>query len=252
MKFNQYQLIATFILFLASPHFSIGQDSFRTDLTYEVLRIHPPVYLTTDQLPEASVLTDLNANFPSSWVKEYISLEIETLHNGKKRLATSNSDILSQEQKVNLNHADLGKEITVTVHYMPDNTLKHNTPKELSFDLVVDPQQEAVYPTGEDQLYQYLRETAVDHIPDGLLTGYALAAVTFTVDTEGKITEVKVAETSKDDSIDELFVESLSNMPCWKPAQYTDGTKVAQQFVLLIGNMESCTINQFRLPEDEE
>ncbi|MFT4667667.1 MAG: hypothetical protein ACI9XB_004640 [Gammaproteobacteria bacterium] len=48
---------------------------------------------------------------------------------------------------------------------------------------------------------------------------------------------------SIDENVNELLLETIQNMPCWKPAEYANGLKVKQEFVLTVGNMESCVVN---------
>ena len=83
----------------------------------------------------------------------------------------------------------------------------------------------------------------MDQIPDGLFTGYDLAAVKFTIDEAGRITDAHVFWPSKDEKTDALLLETICNMPNWKPAAYADGTTVKQEFVLTVGNMENCAIH---------
>ena len=91
----------------------------------------------------------------------------------------------------------------------------------------------------------------MDKIPDGSFIGYDLAAVKFTINEEGKITDAHIFgseyQTSKNEKIDELLLETICNMSTWKPAEYANGTKVKQEFVLTVGNLENCMINLFNI-----
>ena len=71
-------------------------------------------------------LSEVYRNYP------YISVEILTSYKGGIRKAVSKNDTLRQEQKDIMNMADLGTDISVKVQYIPDNTLKHNDPKEIN------------------------------------------------------------------------------------------------------------------------
>jgi hypothetical protein len=60
---------------------------------------------------------------------------------------------------------------------------------------------------------------------------------------EEEIRLQKEYETLKDTKIDEMLVAAISKMPSWKPAEFSNGFKVKQNFVLTIGNMENCMVN---------
>ena len=81
-----------------------------------------------------------------------------------------------------------------------------------------------------------------------------LAAVKFTINEEGQIVDAHVFQSayqpSKDEKIDELLLETICNMPSWEPAEYDNGIKVKQEFVLTVGDMESCVVNLLNIRKD--
>lgn len=235
-------IVLLFIAFIFSAT-GTAQNSISTELKYEVNRIYPYISITKEKMNEANTLIDLNPDYKSSWIKTYISVEILTSHNGTERKAMSKNEILTQEQKDNLNMADVDKDISVKVRYIPDNTLKHNDIKELDFTFSVNPKIEAQFPGGQEQLNQYLWENAIDKIPDGVFIDYNLAAIKFSINEKGEISNVHVFESSKDEKIDGLLLAAIRNMPSWKPAEHYNGIQAKQEFVLTVGNMENCVIN---------
>ena len=254
MKKIQNQLILLLFIALAFPHPGSSQDRLASGLSYEVNRIHPYISITKEKLNEARTIADLNRHYKSSWVKEYISVEILTNEKGRIRKAASKNDTLSQAQKDILNMADTGTDIAVKVRYIPENTLTHNDIKEINFSFTFDPENEAEYPGGQEQLKKYLKEKAIDKIPEGSFKNYELAAIKFTIDEEGQMIDAHVFEsiyqTFKDEKVEELLLEAICHMPGWKPAAYANGTKVKQEFVLLVGDMESCVINLLKIRQD--
>lgn len=220
------------------------------DLEYNVNRLRAPLSVEKETLDKANTLVDLNRNYKSSWVREYKSVEISAIHKGKVRKAVSNNDVLSQEQKNIMYKADLGTEISVKMLYIPENTLKNNGVKEYSFEFLVNPKNEATYIGGQAKLEQYLKQYAIDKIPHDVFQGYDLAVVKFVVTEKGQITNARILETSKDEKTDQLLLKVISNMPKWKPAEYTNGTKAKQEFVLTVGNHENCMIYLYKSPED--
>jgi len=255
------KLILLLLTALALPYFSTAQDNVVFELGYEINRVSPPVSISKEKLVEAQSLIDLDEYYKSSWVKEYIAVEILASHNGEIKKALSPNDILSQEQKDLMQTADLGTMITVNVQYLPDNNLKHNDIQKMDFTFMVDPETDAAYPYGNQQLKQYLKEQIIDKIPADSFTQYNLSAVNFTIDEEGQITNAQIYNTDlydpeKDKKIDKILLETVCNMPKWKPAAYADGTNIKQHFVLTAGDHTSCIINllnirKYRLPKEE-
>lgn len=262
MKNIQNTLIVLLFVALAFPHPGSSQDRLSNELSYEVNRIYPFISISKEKLKEAHTLTDLgdktnhlNHYYKSSWIREYISVEILTSYKEGIRKAVSKNDTFSQEQKDIMNMADVGTDISVKVQYIPENTLTHNDIKEINFTFTVNPENEAKFPGGQQQLKQYLKEKAIDKIHDGSFKNYDLAAIKFTIDEEGKIIDAHVFEsiyqTYKNEKIDNLLLETIRNMPYWTPAEYSNGTKVKQEFVLTVGNMESCVINLLDIRRDQ-
>lgn len=46
------------------------------------------------------------------------------------------------------------------------------------------------------------------------------------------------------------MAEAIRNMPSWKPAGYSNGISVKQDFVLTVGNMESCVVSLLNIRRD--
>lgn len=237
MKKNQ-------ILFLML--FSIGQafNGFaQNDLKFEINKVLPFISIQENKLAEINTLQDLDKRYPASWVKEYISVEISAFKNGSKTKASGMSDVLTQEQKELIRLADRNSDIAVQIKYLPNNSLKNNTAKQYDFDITVMPVKNATYAEGSEQLIQYLQSNGIVNIEAGSFVGYDLTAIKFTIGEQGHVRDIKVAMPSKDAKIDEMMVTVISKMPKWKPAEFSNGLKVKQDFVLTIGNMENCMVN---------
>jgi hypothetical protein len=236
------------VLFFSTLGFS--QTSESSTLHYEVNKVNPYLSVAREELKEATTLVDLNHRYKPSWVKEYISVELSATCQGLLRKVVSKNDLLTAAQKAVLNTADAGTGISVKVLYLPQNTLAHNDVKELEFTFTVNPESDARFVGGQQQLMQYLKENAMDKIPAGSFQGYDLAAVKFTITEEGEITDAHIVERSKDANIDALLLATISKMPCWEPAVYADGTKVKQEFALTVGNMENCMVHLLNIRQN--
>ena len=243
MKNIQNKLIALLFIALVFPHFGTSQDRLLHEPSYEVNQVYPYICITKDELNKAKTLIDLNSRYQATWVKEYISVEIEASHKGKTTKVVSQNDVLSQAQKKLIHTADAGTDISVNVQYMPKNTLKHNEAKEIKFTVAVNPDNQAKYAGGQQQLKQYLKEKAINKIPAGIFKDYKLAAVKFTINEKGQVINAHIFESSKDEKVDELLLNAINQMSNWKPATYANGVKVKQDFVLTVGNHKSCVIN---------
>lgn len=243
MKLINRTLIIFFLGSFAFANVGHSQDSLADEPFFEVYRIHPYISITQEKINEVHTLSELNPHFKASWIREYISVEVLTTHEGKIRKASGKSETLTREQKANLMTADVDQEISVKVKYVPENNLKQNDPKEMDFSFVFSPENEAKYPKGKNPLKSYLKNTAIDKIEPGVFVGYTLAAVKFTLNEEGEIINVHLFESSNDEKTDEMLMKAILNMPCWDPAEYANGQEVNQEFVLTVGNMENCMVN---------
>lgn len=248
-KIQNYLIILCFAA-LIFPQFGALQTTPENDLAYEVNKIYPYISTTKSELKDAQTLTDINKHYKASWVKAYVSVEISTIHQGKLRTSVNKSDVLSQEQKNHILTADVDTDIAVKVLYFPDNTLKTAEIKEINFSFKPMPETEATYFGGEAALKKYLKENAIDEIPNNSFENYDLAAVKFTIDENGQVTNVQLFQSSKNEKIDDLLVKTVRNMPNWQPAKYENGTAAKQEFAWTIGNMESCVINLLNIHRD--
>lgn len=238
------------LLLLTFPILLFSQNNETYELSYNVHLSYPPGSISKQKLNEAQTLTDLDKFYRPSWVRKYISVELLASHNGKIVKAMGKNDTLTQAQKDIIKKADPGTNISVKVHYIPENTLKQNAPKEFNFTLTVDPETEAKYPGRQQQLKQYLKVNLIDKIANYSFRQYQLAVVKFTIDEKGHVTEPHIFWTSEDEKTDKLLLETVCNMPNWNPAAYANGTKVKQDFVLTVGDMESCVVNLLNIRRD--
>jgi len=247
MKNIRYPIFSVIVLLTGFVNQSSSQENFTKEPTFEVNRIYPYISITQDEIEKANTLTDLNQHFKSSWIREYLSVEIMISHLGNTMKSISKSHALSQEQKNIMKMADAGTAISVKIEYMPENTLQHNDSHEILFSFSVDPDIEATYIGGTPELNKYLKAQAIDKIPATEFNTNDLAALKFTISETGEIINAHIFnseyQTAEHKKADTLLLEAIRSMPAWKPAEYANGTRASQEFVLLVGNMESCLVN---------
>ena len=243
MKNSPYQLILIILFSFACTELLKAQDKPAYDFEFKVSKVLPSISISRAQLKEASTLVDLNPYYKSSWIRSYHSVEISASLDGQIKESTNKDNRLTQDQKKLIAQADMGTDIAVKVIYMPENTLVNNEMKEMNFTFTIDPEVEASYIGGTEQLNHYLATSGFNKIPNSAIQQYNLAAVRFVVNEEGQIIDTEIAETSKDDDLDEFLIKTICDMPDWTPAAYADGTKVKQEFVLTVGDHTSCIVN---------
>lgn len=229
-------LIALLPLENAAQDVEIREPSFGFNVMY------PAVSMTKKDLASAVHVSDLDPKFPASWIREYLRVEVTTFEKGKKRMTTGHQEKLNREQRDALAKADPDRDISISVRYIPENTLVDNPPQTLEFTCSVDPETDASYPEGKTGLIAYFRQKVIQHLPEGLISGYDLAAYTFSIGEEGQVLDPAIFNTSGDDQMDALVLEVIRNMPKWTPACHADGTRDRQKFVFTIGNLENCIV----------
>jgi len=245
--------IISFVLYLCLAFLLLGSTRAQSsdyDFGFNVERVYPAIAITKDQLEKAKSIADINLHYKPSWIKEYISVDIFTQHQGVSRKATSKNDLLSKEQKLNIQSIDSGSEVLVEVHYIPNNDLKQNPQKTIDFSFIVDPAQSASFAEGQKQLHQYIKAAAVDKIPANTIKQYGMAAVKFSVDEAGYIYDVNMFWSTENEDVDKVLMDAICAMPNWIPAQYADGTLVSQEFVLKVGDPTSCVANMLNTSRD--
>jgi TonB family protein len=176
-------------------------------------------------------------------VVEYVSVEISTAYNGKTITVESSGDQLSAKQKSMLSVADAGAPVNIKIKFRYKNFVDENleVDREIKtgyLTLSVVPETEAEYPGGFKQLTDYLtysvfsklsKESAAHKIGD--------AVVSFTVNEQGQVVNVRILRTSGDYDTDRIVLDAVSKMPAWKPAKNSKGINVKEEFNIPFGGM---------------
>ncbi len=250
-----YLQLSTFIMsFLLLNLPSIfAQNEVSGNPPFEVHQQYPYISVSKTQLSKAIKLEDLRNNYNKlhleykpAWVEKYISVEIQVCQDGEIKKAIGTNEQLNSEQKDLLANADFDKEIQVKINYWPKNNLLHNEPKVIDFSFSVDPDKNATFPGGTSALNQFLETNVIRNIPAASFKNYDMSAVEFSIGPSGDVTQASIFgaeyQAGKYDAINQQLLAAVRNMPRWQPATYTDGTKIAQAFVLTVGSAENCTL----------
>ncbi len=235
--------------FISHATLSVAQNETQRsfEVKYDIYKIYPSVSISRDQLTKVNSIGDINPTYPSSWVDEYVFVEFSAIQNGKITRAKNKGEVLSKAQLDLIQSADTDTEMEVLVHYIPDNELSKKQVREMDFKFELDPDSPAEFPGGKKALSAYLKENAFDKIPNDAHEIYNILAVEFSINEDGQVISAKLNESSNDETVNKILLDCICNMPLWKPAQYRDGLKVKQDYVFIIGDMTSCTINLFNI-----
>lgn len=237
------RVLSLFAIIIMSFATLSAQEDTASDFSYEFNRVQTYVSISTAELDDATVLSDLNHYYKSDWVQEYKSVDLAVISKGQEMIMSSTSDKVTIAQKQLIRSADQGSDIKVLVHYLPNNNLSSRKVQEMDFTFRVDPEHEAECASGEDQLNRYIEESIMNKVSLKDVPQYQVAAIKFTIDEEGNIVDANIAHPSKNEAVDKMMLKTICEMPKWKPAQYSDGTKTKQEFVFTIGDHYSCTMN---------
>lgn len=223
-----------------------GADALR----YEINRVDPPLAISPAALAAAETIQDLNNNYKPSWVRAYIYTEISAYVDGDKKIIKGKNNVLTAAQLKLMSSCDVGSDITINVHYIPENTLENNEPKDHGFTFQVLPEKEASFVGGYKAMMQHLETQVIRKIPLDQFEASTLAVVKFTIDENGEVCNSSIFESSKYSDIDNLLLTSIQHMPSWDAATYSNGATTAQNFVLTVGNLESCVMNLIPVSRD--
>jgi len=227
-----------------------NQDDSQFELSYDVQLNYPALSISKDSFQKTETLEDLNRSFDSKWINTYYSGNITTIRKGAAHSRALESIVLSKEDKAYILAADLGKPIEIKINYLPENNLRNNEPKDFGFSFSLDPVQNAFFPGGDQDLKKYIKEHTVERIDAEVFSKYKMAVANFTVNEKGQVTQPKISWSTDDPAVDAVLLEAICNMPAWKPAALADGTKVSQDYVLTIGDKESCVTNTLNTDRD--
>jgi len=248
MNNNFHKIIL--ILSISYSHFIIAQEAINFEAGYEIYKIYPSLSISQDELKEIQTLENLNRYYNSEWVREYMNVTISAHHNNSLKKAKSKSLLLTEEQKDLIKKADVNSEISVYIKYIPENTLVENDPKEISYSFTVDPDQDAMFPGGEKKMKAYIKKNITDKLSKDRFDEYGMSVIQFSINEDGEVVDAHIYDSSaytktEDKKRDDILLEAICQMPTWQAAQYKNGLKVRQNFILSAGDQRSCVLNLF-------
>lgn len=223
----------------------IGMGAAAQDMLY-FFEDRDMMSVSQSELQGATDLKDLHPRYRADWVATYISTKITITKNGTSVSATGVDGTLTKEQKDLLLHAAIGSDIAVGVKYLPQNNLRHNTPKEMNYTFDLVPAVSAAFPGGESQMNAYIDQAIINKLSPTQKENTNAEKITFTVLADGSITAVRMPESSDDAALDALLLAAITAMPQWTPAQNLAGQAVPQSIDFYISNSRSTCLLPLR------
>ena len=208
---------------------SFAQNGFNIAPTYRKA-------VTQSELQKAVVITDINSGFPSSWIMEYVSVELNSQCGGKEVIAVGEAIAFSAEQRALLKNTDIGAELSFKVSYYADPAeIENRELKHIAFSYGVAPESMANYHGGIDMLDQYLVDRGLNDIAEKLDTQQKSYQASFTIDKTGAVINAVMNESTGLPDVDSAILDAIREMQKWQPALDVHGRTIAQDFVLNIG-----------------
>ncbi len=236
--------LVLFIVFTLS-FIQIGrtQTSINKCPIFEIQPSSSSFIIQKEKLAEVKTLKDINPYYNSSWVKTYFSVKVEAYIDNEINVVYGKSDSLNQDQLNLLLESDVGKEISISIEYLPKNNLEFNEVKIERFSFLFYPEENASYIEGDESLENYIQNLLTECGVSNHLDEEDLVILKFSIDLTGIIKNVHVIWPSKDVQFDNYLLTIIREMPSWSPARYSNGVAVDQEFSFSLGNHESCAIN---------
>ena len=224
-----------------SDTLTIQKDNSDLDLYYHVSN-RWSTKMTKVELKKVKSLLDVLKEDGTYTRDAYKNVTISILHNDKdvrdiNRFEMGQSVILNAAQLELLNSIDYSTNLRITALNKRTNTKTGVVEDDsLVVYMTIIPEKEAEFAGGYDALIKYLKESSKEKTAiireDKLQPG----KVFFTVTKKGKVSNIKVVDTSGYPSVDEELIKAITNMPeKWEPAENSNGEKVNQEFVFFFG-----------------
>ena len=191
--------------------------------------------ITQEALQNAKHISDIIENYPHTWIKEYVSVEVRAGSGNQQTVATGKGDKLTGEQRELLRNAALATDITVDIDYKSKNYINHEIEdREFVVYMTVIPEKEAYFAGGYEKMIAYLEGNSRAKMETYDLNKMQRAIIRFTVNEKGNTESIRIGQSTGEEAIDKLLVDLISAMPDWEPAQ-SNGKAVEQHFEFTVG-----------------
>jgi len=204
--------------------------------------IHQKLRKQLDSLKKTEFPLGYYANNPMSYdmLIDYYSVEITEDANTQQISASSNSDMLSPEQKKLMSNAAIGSTLNIVVKFKLKNryaALNNENFYQGFLNLNIVPTFEAKFPGGMIQFENYINANIFDQCANNKeYAQLSFMKIKFTVDKNGSITGANLLEGSKNVQLNHRVLEALNKMPKWQAAMNSKRINVQQSFEFYFGS----------------
>ncbi|QXP73537.1 energy transducer TonB [Tenacibaculum sp. AHE15PA] len=193
--------------------------------------------ITEGELSNVKTLKAVFEHYPTSWIEEYVFIEITRVTNSKEIKEVCKSIVLNTKQQALIRNAKFGDDIRIKIVYKTKNAAKNSlNTSEIKKTLTIVPDISACFKGAENALESYLTNNSSTEIKNWKFNPTQSATATFMIDENGDAINVNIVESSGIISIDKAIKQLLEQMPKWKPAKNSKGKSVQQKFELTIGD----------------
>lgn len=195
--------------------------------------------ITPEKLKQIKLIRNIVPDYPVNWVTEYEEIEVLINHKGEEIKVKSTSEEFTKAQKELFSVLNVSDAIHFNIKYKEKSTSSNKLePREMHLAVTVVPNTPAEYIGGYEQMMSYLKRNSTHKIVGKIMENLKFTRLDFLVNTDGKVEDVILKDSSGDSELDKLLLKLISKMPKWHPAKNADGTPAAQrlEFILTFGD----------------
>mgnify|MGYP000365571656 CR=1 FL=1 len=193
--------------------------------------------ITESELSNVKNLKEVFEYYPTSWIEEYVSIEITRVSNNKEIKEICKSIALNAKQQALFRNAKVGDDLRVKIVYKTKNAAQNSlNTSEIKKILTVVPDVSARFEGAENALESYLKNNSSTEIKNWKFNPTQSATASFMIDEKGAAININIVESSGIISIDKSIEQLLEQMPKWIPAKNSAGKPVKQKIELTVGD----------------
>ncbi len=197
--------------------------------------------ISKEKLLAARTVEDLISDYPKNWLQDLISIDISISNLGNQKYVSSNEK-LNSSQLLALSKTQTWSEIKINILYHKKNSVtEYLDINMMDFKVSVLPSNQAKFEGGMLALKKILKDKINDTIlKNALLKIQGNGLFYFTVNGNGKITDVCMETSTQDTETDILIFKSLQELPDWEAANNNNETPVKQRFKFILYGPGGC------------
>jgi TonB family protein len=209
-------------------------DPIKEDYWYHVKGVNSNA-ITRKELNGAVAIHEFIPNYPVNWIENYKSITlIASKGQHETRMALPGVKI-SDEMKQLFSSVETNTDLHFKVEYTTRNSITDELDAhEFNYWATLVPHKQARFKQGNDSLIHYLREQTEAIVREKYHDYLGLVGVQFEISTEGKVTNVRLKESSKNEAFDAFMMKAIRDLPSWEPAVDENGKKVVQEFEFIL------------------